>query len=258
MKLFNQSGTMDILFAIGGNEPSRLVPSRKADQKKPKRFYVYGHFEKEGTPFYIGKGTKRRAWDDDRHDLWHQYVEKHLNGEFSVVILEDDLSSEEAEDLENLWVAQESQTLVNWVNYGRETDFKAIEQFRQLRLKNRDLAEKAKALEKENLDEAISIYIRAIEAISAYANIQAEKGLVGQLIDEERAENGIQGDVAILDRLTLCLMKSRRYDDLVEATEAYFKKYRFDLQFKAAERCLIRMSKAKDKRSTPDATGQRC
>ena len=68
-------------------------------------------------PFYIGKGTGRRAWQDDCHPLWHRYVKNHLQGKYSVVILADDLTADRAEELESAWITQESETLVNWINF---------------------------------------------------------------------------------------------------------------------------------------------
>lgn len=241
---FEYSGT-EFLLSFGGDKPLNLVPSEKANQDKPKRFYVYGHYDKDGVPFYIGKGTKGRAWDKDRHRLWHRYVENHLQGEYEVVILEDDLTSEEAEELENLWVAQEGATLVNWVNFGRETDFEAIDQFHQLRDSNRDLALRAQGLEKENKDKAIAVYSEAIARISSYANIQFEKGILGKLLDEEIREKGLKGDVNILDRYTIFLMRAGEYQRLINSVEAYFSEYRGDLEFKATERCFKRIERAK-------------
>jgi len=76
----------------------------------------------------------------------------HLNGKYSVVILVDDLTSDQAEHIESLWIAQESETLVNWINYNRETDFEAIERYHNLRNSNRQLIALAREQEKLNSD----------------------------------------------------------------------------------------------------------
>ena len=70
---------------------------------------------------------------------------------------------------------------------------------------NWDLA--ARAIEKQDIEKAVSMYTRAIEAIQGYASITYEKGLVGQLLEEEAAELGISGEINVLDRLTICLVK---------------------------------------------------
>jgi len=99
-----------------GKAPIPIEPSPDADQKYPRKYCVYAHLDNTGKVFYVGKGTGRRAWSTDRHPLWSRYVEKHLNGVYQVRILHDNLSEEEAEELEAEWIAQCSDTVVNWFN----------------------------------------------------------------------------------------------------------------------------------------------
>ena len=46
---------------------------------KCREFYVYAHRDNKGAIFYIGKGTGKRAWSQDRHPVWHRYVKERLN-----------------------------------------------------------------------------------------------------------------------------------------------------------------------------------
>lgn len=149
LKISTKLTNLGIEFSFGTGETSEpLTPAKDADQANPRKAYVYAHIDDGGNIFYVGKGEGRRAWSMDRHSLWHRYVEKHLGGRFQVRILKDSLSTQGAEEVEAEWIAQCSDTLVNWQNMGRVTDFKALDHYRKLRDANLSLIQQAKALEK--------------------------------------------------------------------------------------------------------------
>ena len=232
-----------ITLRVSEQESRKLVPLSTASQTTPRRNYVYGHFDEREVPFYIGKGTGRRAWNDSRHPLWHRYVNSHLNGKYIVKILADDLAPDEAETLEAEWISQESDTLVNWVNFGRETNFAILDHYHALQSANRSLISHARTLEKGLPNEAVALYRQAIENIGAYASLQPEQGMVGQLLDEERAELGISGELVALDRLTLCLVRLGKIAEAAAAADEYFAKYRADEKLQAAAAIKRRVSR---------------
>lgn len=81
------------------------------------RYYVYTHSDLEGNVFYVGKGTKRRAWDKNRGKFWKQKVK--VSGGYEVDIPFDNLTEEEALDLEAVLI--ETYGIDNLVNRKKET-----------------------------------------------------------------------------------------------------------------------------------------
>ena len=224
--------------------PPRLFADPDANQAHPQGSYVYAHVDQDGNIFYIGKGVGRSAWSDDRHHLWQRYVDRRSGGKYEVKILADGLSSDGAESLESQWLAQEVATLVNWVNMARPPDYDAIDRFHQLRNANRALAQLARELEKDAPARAAEKYAEALTAIAEYAFIKFELGLVGDLIDEENAEFGFSGDLAILERYTMVLVKLGRAEEAKAAIDDYSAKYQRDQRRSSFNKICARVEKA--------------
>ena len=82
------------------------------------RFYVYAYLRKDGTPYYIGKGTGRRAWRHNKTDRIQAPADHS-----QVLLLKDGLTSQEACDAEVLFIDQygrkkDGGILVNWTAGG--------------------------------------------------------------------------------------------------------------------------------------------
>jgi hypothetical protein len=188
-----------------------------------------------GGVFYIGKGVGQRAWSKNRLSNWGLYVEQHLKGTYSVEILEDGLAEEEVDHVEDEWIRYYGPQLINWVSFNRGPDLKAVMLYKKRRDANKELLAKANRIEKTDLEQAVSIYIDAIEAIASYAFINAERGLLGQLKNEVAQKYGHHGNLNALNRLTLCLIKLGRVQEAAERVDDYFKLYRADLNKAAAK-----------------------
>ena len=240
-------GINNLGISIGidsADESGKKVPREAPDQKKPSGYYVYGHYDANGNLFYVGKGTADRGWSKERHPLWLRYVNKHIDGQYEVKIIADGMTSEEAEEYEATFMAKQGDRLVNWVNMGRSTDFKLLDLYHSLRNANRKLIQDTKAVEKTDLEMAAKNYETAIEKTSEYAFMDFEHGLVGQLLTEEDDEFGRNGELAALDRLTLCLLKLGRVTEAAEVSAAYFERYKRDLCLKSSEKVKARVDKA--------------
>jgi hypothetical protein len=83
---------------------------------KPGRYYVYVHKDAEGTVFYVGKGTRDRAYSRDRPPEWNEYVNKKSNGKFSVDIVRDRISEDDAVQIEDALMAEYATTIINRQN----------------------------------------------------------------------------------------------------------------------------------------------
>jgi hypothetical protein len=253
MKIRFGPNSLDISLSDGSTD--KKPPHAMPDQQNPKGFYVYGHYDAKGSLFYVGRGTGGRAWSLDRHNLWKRYVEKNLAGKFDVKIIADGMSADDADVYEARLIAENGDALVNWANMGRTTDYKLLERYHALRDANRKLINDTKTIEKSDLETAANNYKTAIENTGEYAFMDFEHGLVGQLLKDDCDEFGRCGEPLALERLTMCLIKLGRVSDAVDASAAYFSRYKRDLETQFAGRVKARIDKELDRRRGPKVSG---
>jgi hypothetical protein len=241
-------GSITIFLGARGAEPTPLV-GPDPPITDPKAFYVYFHRDAAGAVFYIGKGQGRRAWTPGRGPLWARYVAERSAGKFTVEIFRDGMTDEDAEGLEQSLISEHGARLVNVQNFGRPMDFEALELFHRLRNANRALywpgKSDTKSIERSDPEEAIRRYRLAILQMPEYARINLEPtGLVAELSGPHVAD-----DPYVLDRLTLCLERLTRYDEIETAVESYFREFPESVESSAGQQVLKRL--AKIRRKTP-------
>ena len=88
----DSSGNISLEMGVGASIDKRC---------KPGKFYVYTHKDKDGKVFYVGKGTGDRAQSQERSPEWIEYLDKRSDGKFSVEIVRDRISEEDALEIED-------------------------------------------------------------------------------------------------------------------------------------------------------------
>jgi hypothetical protein len=197
-----------------------LVPATIDRSAGPRRdFYVYAHCDATGTPFYIGAGRDKAAWWRDRRSwIWHEHVSNRLHGVFEVAILKSGMTADEAATYKQKLLQQHGEHLVNHTDNPHVGDDIAIARRTSLRDATHQFVADTKVFERSDPELAISRYREAIAAVRQYEDIRTERGLVGEII---RRKFPPAGDLAILDRLTLCLFRQGRFTEVVDAVAEY-------------------------------------
>jgi|GEM_PF-2045562 len=187
------------------------------------KFYVYVHRDPNGQIFYVGKGTGRRAWSDQRHSVWHKYVQERCGGTYTVQIVSYHEGSDEAEESEGRLITRYGKQLVNWDNSERQFDYPALERFHAARNANRAFVAETKPLESTNIEQAVERYKQAMVRMYEYESITLEHGLIPEMLTGSFQCGG--GGINILDRLTLCLYRLGRGRELSEAVDDFLRRF---------------------------------
>lgn len=103
------------------------------------------------------------------------------------------------------------------------------------------LVEQARQLEPFDANGAVEACRRALALVHDYASIKTEGGLLGRLIDEYTHHVGRKGELAVIDRLSVILVRASRKEEAYNEVRSYFERYPGDLQLAAAPKVLKRV-----------------
>lgn len=178
-------------------------------------FYVYVHETKNGDVFYVGKGSGDRAWRKGRDLNWNTYVEEHLNNEYNVRIVLEDLSEQRALEEEEVLMAKYGDQLVNRINMSRTLNMPALNHRNEIDAKRKKVELDAEL--SSDLNQKADLFIEAMKFQKLSASTIFENGLVGKLL----AARPI-GDIQLLDKTVRSLIAADRKEQAQDIFDQYF------------------------------------
>lgn len=191
---------------------------------KPGKFYVYTHKDKDGTVFYVGKGTGDRAHSRERSPEWIEYLDKRSDGKFSVEIVRDGISEEDALDIEDAVMKMHGGTIVNRANPHAPYDPTKFRAYCEAQrgfgetLKRATNFQRAKEFDKA-IPEFEAAYAHHLEMVrNADYDLGARNGLKSTAFAYHPTS-------ALADGYSMVLAKTGRNRELVAFAERYFRDY---------------------------------
>ncbi|MDO8273559.1 MAG: hypothetical protein Q7U82_16820 [Gammaproteobacteria bacterium] len=210
---------------------------------KPGKFYVYTHKDKDGTVFYVGKGTGDRAHTRERSPEWLEYLGTRSDGTFLVEIVRDGISEEDALEIEDAVMKTHGGTIINRVNPHAPYDSTKFRAYCEAQRRFKDALKSAtnslKCKEFENaIPEFEAAYSYHLEmARNANYNLGARNGLKSTAFVYHPTS-------ALADGYSMVLAKTGRNRELIAFAERYFQDYEAPYN-KAEDTLRNRMEKAR-------------
>jgi hypothetical protein len=133
----------------------------------------------------------------------------------------------------------EGARLTSW-RPDEKVDYDAIAKYHEMRNATLKLVTDTRPLEKSDATEAIQRYIEALARAREYEHFAVERRLFPLIAP---GSNG--NEVAILDRLTLCLIRSGRRTEAVTAADAYFAEFPGAAKSSLARTIVARVNKVR-------------
>lgn len=136
-------------------------------------------------------------------------------------------------------------TIFNTPANRKSVNYKELAKYHGIRSAAKEVSEKSKKLEREDINSAISGHNSAIELLIQARSLK---------IYSEDTDHGYGGDIECLNRLTICLCKAGRAEEAQAAAALYFSTFPQDRDLKSAAQILKRLEKAALRSLNPDKT----
>ena len=235
----DSSGHLSVEMGMGASIDQRC---------KPGKFFVYTHRDKQGTVFYVGKGTGDRANSRQRSAEWLEYLDTRSDGKFSIEIVRDGISEEDALEIEDAVMKIHGGTIVNRVNPHAPCDATKFRAYCDAQRHFGEALRRATEFYKgKEFDKAI------LEFETAYAH---HLDMVTNADYDLGARNGLKATAftyhpssALVDGFSMALVRAGRHIELIEFGEHYFRDYAAPYN-KAEEALRVRMGKARNTQVT--------
>lgn len=191
---------------------------------KPGKFYVYTHKDKDGVVFYVGKGTGKRAHSRDRSPEWIEYLDTKSDSRFTVEIVRDGISEQDAFEIEDAVMKIHGGTIVNRVNPHAPYDPTKLRAYCDAQKGYGESLKRATDfLKDKQFNEAI------LEFEAAYAH---HLEMVNNAVYDLGARSGLKSAAfnyhpssALVNGYSMALEVKGRNRDLIVFAERYFKDY---------------------------------
>lgn len=184
---------------------------REHGTDKRRVYYVYEHRDPDSHVFYIGKGSSRRSESRDRHIVWHEHVRR-LNGKYTVHIVREGLTEDEALELEYELMRKYGFDLINWDSpFNRTLNISALDRQNEIRDRCAQVQSEAAALEKLAPERALTKYAEAKLLYDQWTAIKPSTGPALELLAAVQS-TGV-GPWVIVDRMTVLLKRLGRPEE---------------------------------------------
>lgn len=232
---------------LSGQGTESFEAPTRAHLEKDARCYVYVHQDLGGRIFYVGKGTRDRAWMADRDALWNHYVQTRLNGQYEVRIIAHGLTEEDALQREAQLMEELADQVVNRQNMGRAMDLQTHDRIVAFNQQRDDAYARGTAC--TDPAEKVRLFKHAMELHRAASRMSSESGIVGELLRELAL-----GHMGLLDSLVRAHIDSGDAAGAAAVLDDYlasFPDHSDRKQFRANIRKVDRLKAGKKVRGSP-------